>query len=188
MHIGIEIVDWPILGIGLLASAFFASGSGYWTSGVGNDCFYAAAAISIVVDSWGLHKSGGCLHILYFCIFLFLFFHHTKNYNKHNNVVVTTFKLVETYQALFLGGNGDDSRRRKPHGQIGQIGHIQAFLMPWKWMTTITTLIIQRDGCGVRKDWVLLMKTRRSSGEHFFRMEGVLLLYALNMLRIVYKS
>ena len=76
----------------------------------------------------------------------------------------------------------------KHHGQIGQIGQIQAFLMPWNWMTRMTTLIIQRDGCGVRKDWVLLMKTRRRSGEHFFRMEGVLLLYALNMLIIVYKS
>ena len=75
-----------------------------------------------------------------------------------------------------------------PHGQIGQIEHIQAFVIRWKWMTTIITLIIQRDACVVRKQWVLLMETRRSSGEHFFRMEGVLLLYVLNMLRIVYKS
>ena len=87
--IGIEVVEWPTLGIG-------------------NDCFYTAAATRIVVDSWGLRKSGGCLHILYFCIF----FSYT-NYNKHNTVVVTTFKLVEIYQGLFLGGNGDDSRRRK---------------------------------------------------------------------------
>ena len=47
------------------------------------------------------------------CIFLFLFFSHT-DYNKHNNVVVTTFKLVETCQAAFAG-DGDDSRRRKPN-------------------------------------------------------------------------
>ena len=109
MHIGIDLVDWLILGIGLLASAFVASGSGYctlelryWIVGlcifcvwiwlldigieivdwlilcVGNDCFYAAAAITIVVDSWGLHKSGGCLHIFVFFVFLFLFFHAQK--------------------------------------------------------------------------------------------------------------
>ena len=69
----------------------------------------------MVVDSWGLHKSGGCLHILYFLYFsCFYFFMHKKKYNKHNNVVVTTFKLVEPGQAFFRGDEADDSRRRKP--------------------------------------------------------------------------
>ena len=48
-----------------------------------------------------------------FAYFVFLYFFSYTNYNKHNTVVVTTFKLVEIYQGLFLGGNGDDSRRRK---------------------------------------------------------------------------
>ena len=56
---------------------------------------------------------GACTSPVAVCIFcIFVFFSYT-NYNKHNTVVVTTFKLVEIYQGLFLGGNGDDSRRRK---------------------------------------------------------------------------
>ena len=55
--IGIEVVDWPTLGIG-------------------NDCFYAAAATRIVVDSWGLRKSGGCLYILY-CLYFFYYYFFT---------------------------------------------------------------------------------------------------------------
>jgi len=58
----------------------------------------------------------------YFVLFVFFYFYffHTQittnitntDYNKHNNVVLTTFKLVETYQAYYAG-DGDDSRRRK---------------------------------------------------------------------------
>ena len=94
MHIGIDLVDWLILGIGLLASAFVASGSGYctlelrvvdWpTLGIGNDCFYAAAAISIVVDFVGLAQVRWLFaYFVLFVFFLFLFFSH-RDYNKHN--------------------------------------------------------------------------------------------------------
>ena len=123
MHIGIEIVDWRTLGIGLLASA---RSVWIWLLDIGIEIVDwhilgvgIAAFMQLLLLVWLLIR-GACTSpvavciFCIFCIFLVFIFSCTKKNNKHNNVVVTTFKLVEPGQAFFRGDEADDSRRRKP--------------------------------------------------------------------------